>query len=200
MSEANTPGGNAQSSNKCSICGKEPSGAVLKDPFGKSDVMEPRCGAHMPRLRDPQDVADIEHLTAALVDQENVLNECESLLREALDEDGMDVGFGDRLATYWTKTKPALADWRTRDLKLEQRKRGDETGPVLGREPWRVSLPVITIQMIADYGQEGFFEKTDEAVQGVKGVKWSQAAVDFACMLQGERQSALEKFPTEVPK
>lgn len=60
--------------------------------------------------------------------------------------------------------------------------------PAFGQEPWRVSLPVITVQMLGDYGQEGFFEKTNQPVKGVAGVSWSQAAVDFACMLQGLRQ------------
>jgi len=67
----------------------------------------------------------------------------------------------------------------------------NETIPPLGQEPWRVSLPVITVQMLGDYGQEGFFEKTDKPVQGVKGVSWSQAAVDFACLLQGRLQELL---------
>src|SRR6267142_5798443 len=63
----------------------------------------------------------------------------------------------------------------------------DETKPPLGQEPWRCSLPVITVQMLGDFGQEGFFEKTDEPVHGVPGVGWSQAAVDFACLIQGRR-------------
>lgn len=71
-----------------------------------------------------------------------------------------------------------------------------ETKPPLGQEPWRLSLPVITVKMLADYGQEGFFEKTDQPVQGVIGVSWSSAAVDFACMLQGRLQERLAVEPT----
>lgn len=71
-----------------------------------------------------------------------------------------------------------------------------ETKPPLGQEPWRLSLPVITVQMLADYGQEGFFEKTDQPVQGIPGVSWSSAAVDFACMLQGRLQERLAVEPT----
>jgi hypothetical protein len=67
-----------------------------------------------------------------------------------------------------------------------------ETCEQLGQESWRLSLPVITVQMLADYGQEGFFEKTDQPVKGVAGVSWSQAAVDFACMLQTQLQERLQ--------
>jgi hypothetical protein len=74
-----------------------------------------------------------------------------------------------------------------------------ETKPPLGQEPWRLSLPVITVQMLADYGQEGFFEKTDQPVQGVTGVSWSSAAVDFACMLQGRQQERLAVEPPDAP-
>jgi hypothetical protein len=38
--------------------------------------------------------------------------------------------------------------------------------------------------MVADFGQEGFFEPCEES-RGVKGIGWSQAAVDFACLIQG---------------
>lgn len=48
----------------------------------------------------------------------------------------------------------------------------------------RLKLPVITGQMVADYGSDGFLEKTDEPTKGVPGVTWSQAAVDFAGLLQ----------------
>ncbi len=51
------------------------------------------------------------------------------------------------------------------------------------RRDTRSRLPIITVQMLGDLGREGFFEKTDEPVKGVKGVSWSQAAVDFACLL-----------------
>jgi hypothetical protein len=61
-----------------------------------------------------------------------------------------------------------------------------------GHEPWRLYLPVITVQMLADYGQEGFMEQTVEPVKGIAGVTWSQAAVDFACMLQGQLQERLQ--------
>jgi hypothetical protein len=67
-------------------------------------------------------------------------------------------------------------------------RRAVETTPPLGQEPWRCSLPVITVQMLADFGQEGFFEKTDQPVHGVAGVSWSQAAVDFSCLIQGLRK------------
>lgn len=46
----------------CSVCGKLACVAVLKDPFGKSDVMVPYCADHAPRVRfdslDPGDRAD----------------------------------------------------------------------------------------------------------------------------------------------
>jgi hypothetical protein len=68
--------------------------------------------------------SDVEHLTAALVQQEGVLNECEDLLKEALDENGVDVGFENRLEAYW-ESSAALADWRTRDLALSSAKETD---------------------------------------------------------------------------
>lgn len=49
------------------------------------------------------------------------------------------------------------------------------------KPPYDLALPTITVQMLGDYGQEGFFEKTDKPVNGVAGVNWSQASVDFAC-------------------
>jgi hypothetical protein len=58
----------------------------------------------------------------------------------------------------------------------------DEAGRV-APEPPAKRLPVITVKILADLIGEGFFEKTDEPVKGVKGVSWSQAAVDFACMI-----------------
>lgn len=39
-----------------------------------------------------------------LVEQELVLNECEALLREALDEAGFNVGIEKRLERYWAKS------------------------------------------------------------------------------------------------
>lgn len=74
---------------------------------------------------------------------------------------------------------------------------GVETKPPLGQEPWRLGLPVITVQMLADFGQEGFFERTDEPKPGIDGVIWSQAAVDFACLLQGLRKDRLAVEPSE---
>jgi len=64
--------------------------------------------------------ADIEHLTLALVQQEGVLNECEALLRQALDEGGVNTDFAQRLYDYWKKSS-ALTDWRTRDMLIAAR-------------------------------------------------------------------------------
>lgn len=50
-------------------------------------------------------------------------------------------------------------------------------------EPREIYLPVITVQMVADFGVDGLMEKTDAPVNGVPGVTWSQTAVDFAAML-----------------
>jgi hypothetical protein len=70
----------------------------------------------------------------------------------------------------------------------------------VGQESWRLALPIITVQMLGDYGQEGFFEKTDQPVKGVAGVSWSQAAVDFACMLQEQLQKRLSPKASEPVK
>lgn len=65
------------------------------------------------------DQSDIDFLAATLVDQESVLDECEKLLKESLAEDGVECGFDRRLEQYWQKRK-ALADWRSRELRLVQ--------------------------------------------------------------------------------
>lgn len=62
-------------------------------------------------------VGDDRCAYCVLEDHEAVLSECESLLHELLDEDGVDIGFDDRLTAYWEKSKAAYA-WRSRDLKL----------------------------------------------------------------------------------
>lgn len=61
--------------------------------------------------------SDVDHLMLALVQQENVLTECEQLLREALNDQGVNFGFEARLQEHWMKSA-ALADWRSRDLLL----------------------------------------------------------------------------------
>lgn len=54
------------------------------------------------------------------------------------------------------------------------------------------ALPVITPQMLEDFGQEGFFERTEKKTYGVPGWDWSQAIVDFACLLKA---GPVEKTP-----
>lgn len=71
---------------QCSVCGKPATGSVLKDPFGKSDVMEPRCPDHGMRLRDPQDVAEITRLTAALAVHKTLCPACERIALGSPDE------------------------------------------------------------------------------------------------------------------
>lgn len=61
--------------------------------------------------------SDVEYLAQCLVDQENVLNACEKLLKESLDENGVNVDFVTRLERYWEQSK-ALGDWRSRNLRL----------------------------------------------------------------------------------
>jgi hypothetical protein len=88
----------------------------------------------------------------------------------------------------------AIVRWLDDSLALDGRKPtpSETVSTPLGQEQWRLALPVITIQMLGDYGQEGFFEKTDQPVKGVAGVSWSQATVDFACMLQTQLQERLQ--------
>lgn len=62
-------------------------------------------------------VGDDRCAYCVLEGHEAVLSECESLLHELLDEDGVDIGFDERLTAYWEKSKAAYA-WRSRDLKL----------------------------------------------------------------------------------
>lgn len=50
----------------CEVCGEPATCSVRADLFGKSDAMRNLCGKHAPRLRDPQDVTEIERLRAAL--------------------------------------------------------------------------------------------------------------------------------------
>jgi len=64
---------------------------------------------------DKGTAGDIDHLSAALVQQEAVLDLADALLTEALDEDGMDVGFEQRYREYVSK-RDELSNWRTRDL------------------------------------------------------------------------------------
>lgn len=52
--------------------------------------------------------SDADHLMQALVKQEGVLNACEALLREAINDEGVNAGFDERLAAYW-KRSAALA-------------------------------------------------------------------------------------------
>lgn len=60
-------------------------------------------------------------------------------------------------------------------------------GETFGKEAWRVALPKITEQHAADFvGYRSLME--------FKGSRWewTQDAVDFACMLQGVRQDAMQ--------
>lgn len=67
--------------------------------------------------------AETDHLMDALIQQENALNVFVRLLNEALDEDGTDTDFDDRLADARAKLE-RLSDWRTRDmLCLQSRQR-----------------------------------------------------------------------------
>lgn len=75
-------------------------------------------------------VGDARCAYCVLEDHEAVLSECESLLHELLDEDGVDTGFDDRLTAYWEKSKAAYA-WRSRDLKLVP-----ESPSKANRKPW----------------------------------------------------------------
>lgn len=125
------------------------------DPWGKSNVTRPKCAEHGVRLRDPAGIAEIERLRAALADVAKRL--------KTGYEPGCDCG-GCRTMRYAEKALIGVA---------------------VETSAQRCALPVITIQMLADFGQEGFFEKTTEPVLGIAGVSWSQAAVDFACLIQG---------------
>lgn len=60
---------------------------------------------------------DIRFLSQCLVDQEQVLDACEGLLREALADSGVECDFETRLERYWESSK-ALGDWRSRELRL----------------------------------------------------------------------------------
>jgi hypothetical protein len=51
---------------KCYKCGNPATTSMLKDPFGKSNEMVNLCPEHGPRFRDPQDIAEIASLKAAL--------------------------------------------------------------------------------------------------------------------------------------
>jgi len=53
------------SSNQCDVCGK-PAVQWLADPWGKSDVLRPKCVEHGMRLRDSEDIAEIERLRGRL--------------------------------------------------------------------------------------------------------------------------------------
>lgn len=79
-------------------------------------IASPGTDPTPPRGGEP---SDVDHLMRALVQQECVLNECEALLKQMLDDDGVDVGFDERLAAYWVSSK-ALSDWRSRDCQLKQ--------------------------------------------------------------------------------
>jgi hypothetical protein len=91
-------------------CGECQRNKITVEVFAKGGSEEPKAPP-----------SDVEHLTSALVQQEGVLNECEGLLRQALDEGGVNAGFEDRLKAYWIKSA-ALSDWRTRDLALSSAK------------------------------------------------------------------------------
>jgi predicted nucleic acid-binding Zn-ribbon protein len=111
----------------CNHCGLmfSPTSDASKVPCPQPGCSLPKWTRHHYHAGSPEEPkappSDVEHLTAALVQQEGVLNECEDLLKEALDENGVDVGFENRLEAYW-ESSAALADWRTRDLALSSAK------------------------------------------------------------------------------
>jgi hypothetical protein len=114
----------------CNHCGLmfSPTSDASKVPYPQPGCSLPKWTRHHYHAGSPEEPkappSDVEHLTAALVQQEGVLNECEDLLKEALDENGVDVGFENRLEAYW-ESSAALADWRTRDLALSSAKETD---------------------------------------------------------------------------
>lgn len=60
------PGNRTSNTNACEVCGAPAVQWVLSDPFGKSDARRPLCIDHGMRLRDQEDVAEIERLRGRL--------------------------------------------------------------------------------------------------------------------------------------
>lgn len=92
---------------------------VRYDDIEQPPSIVPRAVPPPPAAHSVEAHEDVRYLAQCLVDQENVLEACEALLKEALADDGVDCGYEHRLATYWDKSK-ALGDWRSRELRLSQ--------------------------------------------------------------------------------